>query len=85
MEALGVLAGEPDKVQWLIDELVPSFQQNSEILSITLTGDSKYAEDLRKLVDAVSDAYLKEVVFEEDQRRLVVRDALATQLRQAER
>ncbi len=76
MEALGILAREPDKVQWLIDELVPSFQQNSEILSITLRGDSDYREDLRKLVDAVSDAYLKEVVFEEEQRRLVVRDAL---------
>ena len=25
MESLGVLAGEPDKVQWLIDELSPSF------------------------------------------------------------
>lgn len=76
MEALGILAGEPDKVQWLIEELVPAFQQNSEILSITLVGDSDYREDLRKLVDAVSEAYLKEVVFEEEQRRLVVRDAL---------
>ncbi len=77
MEALGILAGEPDKVQWLIDEIVPSFQGNSEILSITLSGDTQDSEDLRKLVDAVSDAYLKEVVFEEDQRRLVVRDALS--------
>lgn len=76
MEALGVLAGEPDKVQWLVDELVPSFQQNSEILSITLVGDSTYKEDLRKLVDAVSDAYMNEVVFSEQQRRLIVRDAL---------
>ena len=80
MEALGILAGEPDKVQWLIEELVPAFQQNSEILSITLGGDSNYSEDLRKLVDAVSDAYLKEVVFEEEQRHLVVRDALSAQL-----
>lgn len=77
MEALGILAGEPDKVQWLIDEIVPTFQQNSEILSITLSGESQESEDLRKLIDAVSDAYLKEVVFEEDQRRLVVRDALS--------
>src|SRR3990172_9549923 len=77
METLGVLAGEPDKVQWLIDELMPSFQQNSELLSISLTGDSKYAEELRQLVDAVSAAYPNEVVFAEDQRRQVVRDALA--------
>ncbi|MEX2112928.1 MAG: polysaccharide biosynthesis tyrosine autokinase [Pirellulales bacterium] len=77
MEALGVLAGEPDKVQWLIDELTPSFLNNSEMLSITLSGESQDSEDLRKLIDAVSDAYLKEVVFEEDQRRLVIRDALS--------
>jgi capsular exopolysaccharide synthesis family protein len=76
MEALGVLAGEPDKVKWLMDELVPTFQQNSEILSISLAGDTKESEDLRLLVDAVSDAYLNEVVFEEEQRRLVVKDAL---------
>lgn len=76
IEALGVLAGEPDKVQWLMDELSPSFQQNSEILNISLSGESKYSEDLRKLVDAVSTAYDHEVVFEEDQRRKIVRDAL---------
>jgi capsular exopolysaccharide synthesis family protein len=77
MEALGVLADESDKVQWLIDELTPVFTNNSEILSVSLTGDSQYAEDLRKLVDAVAAAYLNEVVYEEDQRHGVVRDALA--------
>lgn len=77
MEALGVLASEPDKVQWLIDELVPTFQQNSEILSITLTGDTAYKEDMRQLIDAVSDAYLKVAVFDEEQQRLVVKDALS--------
>jgi succinoglycan biosynthesis transport protein ExoP len=76
IEALGVMAGEPNKTQWLMEELVPSFQGNSEILSISLVGETKYEADLRKLVDAVADAYLKEVVFEEEQRRLVVRDAL---------
>ena len=76
MEALGVLAGEPDKVQWLIEELSPTFQQNSEILSISLTGDTKDSEDLRQLVDAVADAYEKEVIFKEEQSRLLVKDAL---------
>ena len=74
--SLGILAGK-EPVEWLIEELSPSFQQNSEILSISLTGDSNQSEDLRKLVDAVSDAYQKEVVFAEDQRRFVTRDALA--------
>ena len=80
MESLGVLAGEPDKVQWLMDELSPYFQNNSEILSISLTGDSKYAEELRQLVNAVAKAYENEVVFKEDQRRGLLRDALARSL-----
>ncbi len=76
MEQLAILASEPNKVQWLLDELKPSFEQNSEILSIGLSGESVYAEDLRKLVDAVSAAYVNEVVFEEGQRRNVIGDAL---------
>jgi len=80
MESLGVLAGEPDKVQWLIDEITPSFQNNSEILSISLTGESRYAEELRQLVNAVSEAYKNEVIFKEEQRRGLLRDALARSL-----
>ena len=80
MESLGVLAGEPDKVQWLIEQLTPSFQNNSEILSISLTGDSDYAEELRQLVNAVAKAYENEVVFKEEQRRGLLRDALARSL-----
>lgn len=80
MESLGVLAGEPDKVQWLIEQLTPSFQNNSEILSISLTGDSDYAEELRQLVNSVAKAYENEVVFKEEQRRGLLRDALARSL-----
>lgn len=76
ISSLGILAGEPDQVQWLTDEIAPSFQQNSELLSISLTGESAQAEDLRKLVDAVSGAYLDEVVFKERQQRFLVKDAL---------
>jgi capsular exopolysaccharide synthesis family protein len=77
--SLSALAGERDPVQWLMDRLKVSFQQNSEILSIILSGDED-PEDLRKLVDAVSLAYLNEVVFAKDQERLVTRDALAKSL-----
>jgi len=80
IDTLGILAGETDKVQWLTDELSPSFPQNSELLSITITGDSHDQEDLRQLVNAVAAAYENEVVFKEEQRRDVLRDALATSL-----
>jgi succinoglycan biosynthesis transport protein ExoP len=79
ISSLGALAGELDPVQWLTDKLNVTFQQNSEILSITLTGDED-PEDLRKLVDAVSQAYQNTVVFDKDQERLVTRDALARSL-----
>lgn len=75
MEALPVLAPHNDKVQWLIDNVDAKFMDNSEILSVSLTGPADQAEDLRQLVDALSDAYLKEAVFAEQQRRLVVLDA----------
>lgn len=79
ISSLSALAGEADPVQWLTDKLKAIFEQNSEILSITLTGDED-PEDLRKLVDAVSQAYQNTVVFDKDQERLVTRDALARSL-----
>lgn len=84
IETLSALAGEPDKVQWLMDELITSFQEKSEILSIALSSDED-SEDLRKLVDAVAKAYQDEVVFAEDQRKLVMRDALAKSLTKLQR
>lgn len=75
ISSLGALAGEPDPVKWLQDELDVSFLQNSEILRISLSGDASQ-DDLRQLVDAVANAYQSEVVFKEKQRRLMTRDAL---------
>jgi len=75
MQALAILAPHDDQVQWLIDNINVEFADNSEILSVSLSGPAEYAEDLRQLVDALCDAYLKEAVFDEQQRRLVVRDA----------
>lgn len=75
MEALAILAPHDDKVQWLIDNVDAKFYDNSEILSISLTGPADHGQDLKMLVDALSDAYLKVAVFEEEQMRLVVGDA----------
>jgi succinoglycan biosynthesis transport protein ExoP len=80
VSSLSALAGQSDPVEWLTEKLIVSVQQNSEILSITLTGDEA-PEDLRKLVDAVAQAYLNTVVFDKDQERLVTRDALAKSLK----
>ena len=79
ISSLSILAGVPDPVQWLTNELDVSFIQDSEVLRISLSGDGPPA-DLEKLVDAVSNAYEKEVVFNEDQLRLVTKDALSRSL-----
>jgi capsular exopolysaccharide synthesis family protein len=82
--SLNVLAGQGDPVQWLASELAISFLQNSEVLSISVSGGGD-SEELRLLVDAVAKAYQDEVIATEDQRRLVVRDALATSLNKLNR
>jgi hypothetical protein len=75
MQALSVLAPHEDKVDWIIENLDSKFEGDSEVLSISLSGPADQAQDLCLLVDAVSDAYLKEVVFDDRQRRLILRDA----------
>jgi capsular exopolysaccharide synthesis family protein len=68
-----------EEVQWLQDYLQLDFPLQSEILSISLTGDDD-PEDQRKVVDAVADAYEKEVINDNKQKRLLTRDALARSL-----
>jgi hypothetical protein len=74
--SLEILAPHADKVEWLKTNLDVGYQdEKSEILQVRLQGTQEQREDLRQIVDAVCDAYLKEVVFEDEQRQLVVRDA----------
>lgn len=77
--SLAIFAGKGDPVQWLQDKLVVDFPQQSEILSISLSGDDSNA-DQKAVVDAVAAAYENEVVAAERGRRLVMRDALARTL-----
>jgi capsular exopolysaccharide synthesis family protein len=56
-----------DPVQWLKENLDVSFPSESEILHIALKGD--YPEDLAALVNAITDAYMEEVVNVELNRR----------------
>jgi hypothetical protein len=73
--ALSILAPHEDKVQWMQDNLDVGYESNSEILHIELHGTEDQSEDLRAIVDAVCDAYVKEVIFEVSQRQLVIRDS----------
>lgn len=81
--SMSILAdtGTSDPVLWLAGELDVGFLQGSEILRISLSSDAPPAE-ISKLVDAVAEAYKDEVIFQERQRRLAARDALAKSLKE---
>ena len=57
-----------DKVDWLRGELVIAYPNDSEILTIAMSG-AYPKEDLKKVVEAVSRAYYEEVIFAEDGNR----------------
>jgi hypothetical protein len=76
---LSILNGVQDKVKWLQEHLEIEFPQESEILSISLSGSPP--EDLVRLVDAVVAAYKKEVLDDEKQRRLMIKDRLELTLK----
>ena len=75
--ALPVVAAQADVVAWLADQLEAEYLLDSDVLAIRMRGTEGQTPDLRLLVDAVCRAYQNEVVFAEDQRRQVVRDAKA--------
>lgn len=74
---LPVLAARDDQVAWLMDRLEVEMKSDSQILAIRMRVPEDQADDLRNIVDAVCKAYQDEVVYAEDQRSLVMRDALA--------
>jgi capsular polysaccharide biosynthesis protein len=76
---LGALAGEDDPIQWLSQRVSVNFPQESEILSISLSGD-EHSEDLRLIVDAVANAYQEQVIFADRNRKLSTRDVLRKSL-----
>ena len=76
VEALSILAPHADKVKWVQENLDVGYEgEHSDILRVRLQSTEEQSEDIRKIVDAVCEAYLKEAVFENEQRQLVIRDA----------
>ena len=60
-----------DPVEWLQDHLKVSYPQNGEILAIALSGPKSQGNDLILVVDAVADAYKREVLGKETARNLI--------------
>lgn len=78
--SLSVLSSSDDKEAWLQDHLEIEFPKDGEILSISLRGTEAQKDDLAALVDAVAGAYKKEVLGQERQRKLTIRDMVAKSL-----
>jgi hypothetical protein len=75
--ALPVLAGQTDPAAWLQERIEVQYPQDAEILAISLSGREEFSNDLVLIVNAVAKAYLEEVVYAAQQRRLALRDMRA--------
>ncbi len=74
MSTLGLESKYPDPVSYLEEELKAEFQEGSEILKLSLSGDMP--EELATIVNAVKDAYLKEIVNKEREQKKERHDKL---------
>jgi hypothetical protein len=72
-----LIASKREPSGWLAKHIEVEFIGESSVMVIRLRGTEDRAELVKQLVDAVCSAYQNEVVFANDQERLVVRDALA--------
>jgi len=67
----------PDELAWLVDKLRVSFAGEGEILEVRFDGEED-PEEIKILVDAVIEAYIQEVGYNERTRANVTRDSLKT-------
>jgi succinoglycan biosynthesis transport protein ExoP len=74
IDSLGMLKGEEDKVGWLMRNVQVSAPMESEVLQVRLRGED--AREITQIVNAVTTAYLGDVVNKEKTERLRRRDTL---------
>jgi hypothetical protein len=83
--SLSILSSARDPVAWLHDHVQVQFPNDSEILAIRIRCTEAATDDCTKILDSVAAAYQNEVVFADDQMRLVTRDALSRTVAKFER
>jgi hypothetical protein len=59
------LVNEPTPREWLEENLTVEFHGESELLEISLRGPEEAANDLKSIVDAVTQAFMDEVVMKD--------------------
>jgi hypothetical protein len=77
---LPLFGGVGDREAWLQEHLQVGYPQNGEILEITLRGPKSEAEELVRVVDAVAEAYKKEVLGAATARQLSQHDMVERSL-----
>lgn len=82
---LPLIRKQDDPLNWLRSQLAVGFVDASEIMHVSMTGDANDAESMRKIVDAVVQAYMDECVVADKQRDLVIRDSLGRSLGRLQR
>lgn len=75
--ALRVLKSQRDPITWLHEHLEVEWPKDSELLAIRLHCTEGEVPDTVLILNSVTSAYQKVVVFDKDQAQLVARDALA--------
>jgi succinoglycan biosynthesis transport protein ExoP len=74
IDSLSTLRGDEDKVGWLMRHVQVSAPMESEVLQVRLRGED--AREITQIVNAVTTAYLSDVVNKEKTERLRRRDTL---------
>lgn len=77
---LPIMMHESDPIRFLKEEIVVSSPADSELMQIRMTGDRAYQDQMVRIVNAVTDAYLSEYVEKDKDDRLRRRDRLEEQL-----
>jgi succinoglycan biosynthesis transport protein ExoP len=68
---LATLKEQAEPIKFLDEKLVVTYSEGSEIIRISMEGNNP--DDVRKIVDAVKDAYFREVVEKELQQKTSLR------------
>jgi Mrp family chromosome partitioning ATPase len=79
---LPTIKAQKEPFKYFDEELLVDTKEGSEIIRLTLKGDRP--EDIRRVVDAIKDAYMKEVVEREIQQKSDFRNQLQTAKAQLE-
>jgi hypothetical protein len=76
--ALPILRSQSSPIAWLMDQVEVETSDDSELLMIRMRCDEGARNDVQQILNAVGDAYLKDVIWEAEQKQLVARDNLWT-------